>query len=73
MPLRPWSPIPIADHGEPLLELPADFVRPEPHPYVPAGAPYASPAPPFLLVPARFYRFVARPPHPKSPHPLRRL
>ena len=39
MPLRPWSPIPIADNGEPLEELPAAMVRLEPHPYVAVGAP----------------------------------
>jgi D-alanyl-D-alanine dipeptidase len=49
MPLRPWSPIPIRDSGEPLDELPDALLRLEPHPYVAVGAPYGSGASPFRL------------------------
>jgi D-alanyl-D-alanine dipeptidase len=49
MPLRPWSPIPIVDNGEPLLPLPPGLLRLEPHPYVAAGAPYGDGASPFQL------------------------
>lgn len=48
-PLRPWSPIPIAENGEPLLELPATLGRLEPHPYRALGAPYGAGACPFRL------------------------
>ena len=47
--MRPWSPIPIHDCAEPLLPLPADLLRLEPHPYVIAGAPYGANACPFRL------------------------
>jgi len=47
--MRPWSPIPIHDCAEPLLPLPADLLRLEPHPYVMAGAPYGANACPFRL------------------------
>ncbi|MEY3544281.1 MAG: hypothetical protein RLZZ247_438 [Cyanobacteriota bacterium] len=47
--MRPWSPIPIRDCAEPLLPLPADLLRLEPHPYVMAGAPYGADACPFRL------------------------
>lgn len=49
MPLRPWSPIPIRDCGEPLQLLPEALLRIEPHPYVAAGAPYGEQASPFRL------------------------
>lgn len=49
MPLRPWSPIPIRDNGEPLLELPPSLLRLDPHPYVAVGAPYGEGASPFRL------------------------
>jgi zinc D-Ala-D-Ala dipeptidase len=49
MPLRPWSPIPIRDHGEPLEELPEALCRLEPHPYVAVGAPYGEGVSPFRL------------------------
>jgi D-alanyl-D-alanine dipeptidase len=47
--MRPWSPIPIQDCGEPLLPLPSDLLRLEPHPYVSAGAPYGAESCPFCL------------------------
>jgi D-alanyl-D-alanine dipeptidase len=49
MALRPWSPIPIVDNGEPLLDLPAEFLRLEPHPYRAVGAPYGDGGSPFRL------------------------
>lgn len=50
MPLpRPWSPVPIFDCGEPLLELPPQLLRLVPHPYVSLGAPYGAGASPFRL------------------------
>ncbi|MEB3265038.1 MAG: M15 family metallopeptidase [Cyanobacteriota bacterium] len=48
-PLRPWSPIPIHDNGEALLDLPADLLRLEPHPYRQLGAPYGAAGSPFRL------------------------
>ena len=47
--MRPWSPVPIHDCAEPLLPLPAELLRLEPHPYVTAGAPYGLDACPFRL------------------------
>ena len=49
MALRPWSPIPIHDCGEPLQPLPGSLWRLEPHPYVTQGAPYGSKDHPFQL------------------------
>lgn len=46
---RPWHPIPIAESDEPLLPLPADLLRLEPHPYQALGAPYGKGASPFQL------------------------
>lgn len=48
-PLRPWSPIPIHDDGEPLEALPAALLRLEPHPYADLGAPYGHGGSPFRL------------------------
>ena len=47
--MRPWSPVPIHDCAEPLLPLPAELLRLEPHPYVTVGAPYGLDACPFRL------------------------
>ena len=47
--MRPWSPIPIRDCAEPLLPLPAELHRIEPHPYAAVGAPYGQDACPFRL------------------------
>ncbi|MFN7679193.1 MAG: M15 family metallopeptidase [Cyanobacteriota bacterium] len=49
MALRPWSPIPIVDQGDPLRPLPAALHRLEPHPYASLGAPYGENACPFRL------------------------
>ena len=47
--MRPWSPVPIHDCGEPLLALPLQLLRLEPHPYAALGAPYGPEACPFRL------------------------
>lgn len=47
--MRPWSPIPIVDNGEPLQPLPNWLQRIEPHPYQALGAPYGSSGCPFRL------------------------
>jgi D-alanyl-D-alanine dipeptidase len=47
--MRPWSPIPIVDNGEPLEPLPAWLQRIEPHPYQALGAPYGLSGCPFRL------------------------
>jgi D-alanyl-D-alanine dipeptidase len=49
MPLRPWSPVPIHDCAEPLVPLPAELWRLEPHPYAALGAPYGDGGCPFRL------------------------
>jgi zinc D-Ala-D-Ala dipeptidase len=49
MQLRPWNERPIADPGEPLLALPPELLRLEPHPYARLGAPYGAGACPFRL------------------------
>ena len=47
--MRPWSPIPIAECGEPMQELPPALLRMEPHPYMALGAPYGASGTPFKL------------------------
>ena len=47
--MRPWSPIPIEECGEPLQDLPREFLRLEPHPYMALGAPYGASGNPFQL------------------------
>jgi len=49
MALRPWSPIPIMEVGEPLVALPPGLWRLQPHPYVSLGAPYGADGDPFRL------------------------
>jgi D-alanyl-D-alanine dipeptidase len=49
MALRPWSPIPIHECGEPLVTLPHSLWRLEPHPYRLLGAPYGPNGDPFRL------------------------
>jgi len=49
MPLRPWSPVVIRECGEPLLPLPPQLLKLEPHPYAAVGAPYGEGASPFRL------------------------
>lgn len=47
--MRPWSPIPIRECGEPLVPLPPQLLRLEPHPYQALGAPYGHQGCPFRL------------------------
>ena len=47
--MRPWSPIPIEECGEPLQALPSALLRMEPHPYMALGAPYGVSGDPFQL------------------------
>lgn len=47
--MRPWSPIPIEDCGEPLQALPPALLRMDPHPYMALGAPYGASGHPFQL------------------------
>ncbi|WP_115082204.1 M15 family metallopeptidase [Synechococcus sp. N32] len=47
--MRPWSPIPIEECGEPLQALPPALFRMEPHPYMALGAPYGTSGNPFQL------------------------
>ena len=47
--MRPWSPIPIEECGEPMQDLPREFLRMEPHPYMALGAPYGASGNPFQL------------------------
>lgn len=49
MSLRPWSPVPIVEVGEPLVPLPPQLWRLQPHPYVRLGAPYGPQGDPFRL------------------------
>jgi D-alanyl-D-alanine dipeptidase len=46
---RPWTSIPIEALSEPLLELPPELLRIEPHPYQALGAPYGDGGSPFRL------------------------
>lgn len=46
---RPWHPIAIVESNEPLVELPAELLRWQPHPYVALGAPYGEGCDPFRL------------------------
>ncbi len=46
---RPWTTIPIHDDGEPLIPLPPELLRLEPHPYQALGAPYGETGSPFQL------------------------
>ena len=47
--MRPWSPIPIEECGEPMQALPPALLRIEPHPYMALGAPYGASGNPFQL------------------------
>lgn len=47
--LRPWNGVPIEGVNEPLVELPAELLRIEPHPYQALGAPYGLGGSPFRL------------------------
>ncbi len=47
--MRPWNELPIEEIGEPLLPLPAELLRLDPHPYASLGAPYGAGAGPWQL------------------------
>ena len=47
--MRPWSPIPIEECGEPMKALPPALLRMEPHRYMALGAPYGASGNPFQL------------------------
>ncbi len=46
---RPWSKIPISNQNERIVEIPADLLRLEPHPYLVLGAPYGDKENPWML------------------------
>jgi len=72
-PLRPWSLVPIHDNQEPLVELPADLQRLEPHPYASLGAPYGPGASPFRLRLAVVQRLLQAQAQLQQRHPRWRL
>ncbi len=47
--LRPWQKIPIDENQETVIELPLDFLRLQPHPYLSIGAPYQAGLTPWRL------------------------
>ncbi len=47
--MRPWSSLPIQENHEPLVALPEQLLRIEPHPYAALGAPYGLELSPFRL------------------------
>ena len=71
--MRPWSPIPIHDCGEPMLELPPELLRLEPHPYAVLGAPYGAGASPFRLREGALARLLQAQEHLQRHHPDWRL
>ena len=71
--MRPWSPIPIHDCGEPMLELPPELLRLEPHPYAALGAPYGAGASPFQLREGVLMRLLQAQEHLQRQQPAWRL
>ena len=71
--MRPWSPIPIHDCGEPMVELPPALLRLEPHPYAVLGAPYGAGASPFRLRAGVLARLLQAQEHLQRQHPDWRL
>ena len=71
--MRPWSPIPIHDCGEPMLELPPELLRLEPHPYAALGAPYGISASPFRLREGVLVRLLKAQEHLQRERPAWRL
>ena len=47
--LRPWNQIPIIVSKDPLVEIPSNLLRLEPHPYISLGAPYGKGLSPWRL------------------------
>jgi D-alanyl-D-alanine dipeptidase len=71
--MRPWSPIPIHDCAEGLVELPPELLRIEPHPYAVLGAPYGTAASPFRLRQAVVQRLLRAQEALQASHPGWRL
>jgi len=71
--MRPWSPIRIHDCVEPMLELPPELLRLEPHPYAVLGAPYGPGASPFRLREGVLARLLQAQEHLQQSHPGWRL
>ena len=71
--MRPWSDRPITDCHEPLLSLPLELLRLEPHPYVSVGAPYGPDADPFRLRSGVVQRLLRAQQALKQRHPELRL
>lgn len=71
--VRPWSPIPIHECGEPLAALPPELLRLEPHPYAALGAPYGPGADPFRLRTGVIERLLRAQAFLQSEHPDWRL
>ncbi len=71
--MRPWSPIPIHDCGEPMPELPPELLRLEPHPYAALGAPYGPGASPFRLREGALALLLQAQEHLQRQHPEWRL
>ena len=73
MALRPWNHLPIADCGEPLVDLPPALLRLEPHPYQSLGAPYGGGGGPFQLRQGVVERLLQAQQHLQAQHPGLRL
>ena len=71
--MRPWSDRPITDCYEPLVSLPLELLRLEPHPYVSVGAPYGPDADPFRLRSGVVQRLLRAQQALKQRHPELRL
>ena len=71
--MRPWSDRPITDCYEPLVSLPLELLRLEPHPYVSVGAPYGPDADPFRLRSGVVQRLLQAQQALKQRHPELRL
>ena len=71
--MRPWSDRPITDCYEPLVSLPLELLRLEPHPYVSVGAPYGPDADPFRLRSGVVQRLLQAQQTLKQRHPELRL
>ncbi len=73
MPLRPWNHLPIQACSEPLVPLPAELLRLEPHPYQALGAPYGRSHGPFQLRQGVLTRLLQAQEHLQRAHPDLRL
>ncbi|MCP9774592.1 M15 family metallopeptidase [Cyanobium sp. WAJ14-Wanaka] len=71
--VRPWHQVEIAESGEPLIDIPSQFHRLEPHPYQSLGAPYGRGLSPFRLRQGVVQRLLAAQAQLQSHHPDWRL